>query len=437
MATDSFGGRDLDRTVIMPTPGGRQPPHRGTAPRASAPPGGTRTGVQASAALPEATGLNPLLAAANPLLNTVRELRLTPAHPDPLGLRDALVIAIRTFESRASAAGINAEKTAAARYVLCTVLDEAVGSTPWGVSSGWSQQTLLVRFHNEAYGGEKVFQLLAKIARKPHANLDLLELIYVCLALGFEGRFRGDRAQLDTWREKLAQLLGKTRGDYERDLSPHWVGTPARRSRILSVLPLWLVLALSGAILLATYLLFSQRLNRQSDPVFAQIHSIRAQVLPDRPAAPAVAASPRLARFLAPEIEQGLVAVRDTPTNSVVTIRGDGLFPSGGTTISRAYEPLLARIATALTEVPGQVTVTVHSDNQPITSARFPSNWHLSQERAKSVLFLLVEQGVPSRRLRYDGRGDAEPTAPNDTAQNRSRNRRVEITLAVPPVGSE
>ena len=90
--------------------------------------------------------------------------------------------------------------------------------------------------------------------------------------------------------------------------------------------------------------------------------------------------------------------------------------------------PVVIRVAKALSEVQGQVLITGHSDNQPIRSLRFPSNWHLSQARAQSVLDL-VAATVPPARLKAEGRAESEPVAPNDTPENRARNRRVEIIV--------
>lgn len=185
-------------------------------------------------------------------------------------------------------------------------------------------------------------------------------------------------------------------------------------------------------LLLTLYFAFSFSLNRSSDPVFAEIQAIRIKDLsPARISLPSVAAKPRLASFLAPEIEARLIAVADEGDRSIITIRGDGLFDAGSATISEKVQPLLARIADALNSVQGNVLVTGHTDSQPIRSARFPSNWHLSQERANSVAQQLATAAHPSDRIKAEGRADAEPIAPNTTPAERARNRRVEITLFV------
>ncbi len=429
---DPFSSLDSDKTVIMPSPGGR-----------AAPPGQTSTnwhttgpgspGVKEVDELAATAGLNPLIAAANPLLNIVPQLRTTLQHPDPSGLRDFIAQNIKVFETRAKAAGVASEKVIAARYALCTLLDEAAASTPWG-SGIWAKHSLLIMFHNEAWGGEKFFQLLAKLAENPKANLDLLEFMYICLTLGFEGRYRvveNGKAHLDALRERLARLLEKERGEYERDLSGRWQAAPIKRAKILALLPVWVLAALCGLIMLAAYLSFSFMLNKASDPVFAKIQSIRVRNPIPEPT-PLPAPEPRLAEFLASEIREGLVSVKDEEGRSVVTLRGDGLFAPGSAAISQRFLPVLERVAVALNSVPGQVKVTGHTDDQPIRSVRFPSNWHLSKERALSVMRILAEKGTLQSRLSAEGRADAEPIALNDTPADRARNRRVEITLYVP-----
>lgn len=426
---DPFALPDSTRTVIMPTPGGRT---------ASAPVVNRETPLDSGfVAEPVAvTGINPLVTAANPLLDVIPQLRATLQHPDVSLLRDELVQGIKRFESRAREAGVSSENIIAARYVLCTVLDETAASTPWGGSGLWARNSLLVLFHNETWGGEKFFQLLSKLAENPSANRWLLELMYVCLAFGFEGRYRvveNGRAQLEVLRERLAQILRKGAGEYERDLSPRWQGVKTERSKILDALPFWIAAAIALAVLLGVYFVYRYKLGDVADQAYAQIDTIR--VATPKPVVPPPAPTPRLATFLAKEIAEGLVAVRDERNMSVVTIRGDGLFEPGSAGISTRYLPLLDRIATALNGVAGKVQVTGHTDNQPIRTARFPSNWHLSEERARSVLRLLA-QTVASERLAAEGRADAEPIADNASADGRSRNRRIEITLLVSGKGT-
>jgi len=293
-------------------------------------------------------------------------------------------------------------------------------------------------FHNETEGGEKVFQLMARLAEKPEVNRDLLELIYCALTLGFEGRYGvvdNGRAQLEAVRDKLAQILRQQRGDFPRALAQHWAGQAVRRGKALDWLPLAATAAGSLLLLVACYLAFAFSLGNRSDPVFGQIQGLR--LMPPVVAAPLPAPRPRLAQFLQSDIKAGLVAVRDEVDRSVVTLRGDGSFPAGSATLLSDREALMGRIADALAQVSGAVLVTGHTDNQPIArTARFPSNWHLSEERARTVRELLVARKVAPERIRAEGRADAEPLVANDTPGNRALNRRVEITLVVGRDGS-
>ena len=435
---DPFASFESDRTFLMPSPGQRAA--RAAQDGDPAPVG--RAGphepqVPVEALIPSA-GLNSLIIAASPLLNAVPQLRASLTHPNPIGLRETLAHGIRAFEAKAKASGVEPQKVIAARYVLCTFLDETAASTPWGGSGVWSKQSLLVVFHNETWGGEKVFQLMAKLAENPGANRDLLELLYVVLALGFEGRYRvldNGRSQVELLRERLLVMLRNQRGEYERELSPHWRGVEAKKN-VISLLPMWVVIAVAGLLAVGIYLGLSLNLNANSDPMYAEIQALRTQAQPVvAPKATTAAPKPRLAAFLEPEIKAGLVAVGDFGDRSVITIRGDGFFEPGSATVADKVLPLLIRIGEALNSVPGSVLITGHTDNQPIRSARFPSNWHLSQERALAVQQLLAT-AVKPERMKAEGRAESEPVAGNATPQDRARNRRVEITLFVAKPGN-
>lgn len=417
---DPFASFDPGKTIILPRPGGRPPKPL------TEPPAHWDEPVQEPAST---SGLNPLVAAANPLLNLVSRLRTTPQHPDPAGLREHLANQIRSFEIRARALGLAQEMIIAARYILCTFLDETAASTPWGGSGMWARNSLLVTFHNESWGGEKFFQLLNKLAESPAQNRDLLGLMYVCLSLGFEGRYRvieGGKAQLDGLRERLLLMLRQQSGEYERTLSPRWQGATVKRHPMFRLMPLWVFVAVLGVLLLGLFLSLRFTLNRSSNPVFSDILALRVQQTQARPAPPA---KPRLARLLQPEIAAGLLEVRDEQDRSVVILRGNNMFEPGSATLSEQYQALIPRISQALDVLPGAVVVTGHTDNVPTHTVQYPSNWHLSRARADSVRSLLANALQSRERLSAEGHAEAEPVAPNDSPENRARNRRVEITL--------
>ncbi len=424
--------QDPDQTMLVPTPGGRR-----AAPAAAA---ATATATATAEAQPVAhsrgVGLNRLVRAANPLLDLVVPLRLTAQPPDLEQLRERLVLAVRTFENDARGAGVATDSIAAARYVLCTLLDETIAGTAWG-SGVWGTRSLLVAFHNEASGGEKVFLVLQRLSQDAAANIDLLELMYLCLSLGLEGRYRmldQGQAQLATLRERLLQLIRQQRGAIESDLSPHWRGEAVQAVSPMRRMPLWVLAAAACVLLLAAQLVAGMLLNRASDPVFAGLSKIRVAAAAPVPA-PVAPVPARVAGFLAPEVEKGLVGVRETADRVVITLRGDGMFGSGSAEVQDKFGPLLARIGDALQTLPGKVLVIGHTDDtKPGLSARFPSNYDLSKARAAGVTALLAPRAGPPARYSAEGRGDTEPLVANDTPANRARNRRVDIVVQAPPL---
>jgi type VI secretion system protein ImpK len=378
--------------------------------------------------------LNPLVNAAMPLLAAAPRVRHTARHPNPAALRDALADGIRKFEAQARTQGLPNEQVVAGRYILCTFLDESAASTPWGGSGAWSGNSLLVQFHNETWGGEKVFQLMSKLAQNVDANRHLLELLYVTLGLGFQGRYRvieNGEAQLDSVRQRLAQMLGQGRAP-ERALSPRWQGVAVRGQRLVDGLPLWLIGSALLVLLAIVYVGLRWSLAHSADGLFDKLAALDAKKvqLAAPPPPPPPAPVPRLAVLLEPQVKAGQVEVQDRADRSIVILKGDGFFEPGGAVIASAFRPLLPRIGEALGTLKGNVLITGHTDNQPIRTARFPSNWHLSQERADVVRAELGKH-VKGDRLRAEGRADTEPLADNASPGGRARNRRVEVTLFV------
>lgn len=433
---DPFGGGsdDDERTVIRPNPG-RRAAIQPKAPDTDYSPGPIIDTTELS-------GLNPLEESASLLLNLLGQIRNTSSHPNPDALHQQLAGEVKQFERRAQQAGIAPETVFTARYVLCTTVDEFVLSTPWGASSIFRNQSLLRIYHKETSGGEKFFQLLDKLIHDPARNIDLLELMYVCLALGFQGRYRveTDGANtLEAIRENLYRTIRNYRGDIERALSPHWQGVDKSLQSKKIRLPMWAVISIVLAVLGFIFIAFSFDLNRGTEPLYVALSAtgMEENLLPRRTLSPPPVrriADPTPERFslkvfLAPEISRGEVTVDEQPEKTVVLIHGDGLFDSGVDVIKTEYLPILDRIGEGLEQTRGRIQVTGHSDNVPIATRRFPSNRALSQARADEVVTVLTERVSDSNRMSSLGLADSQPVAPNDTAQGRARNRRVEITV--------
>ncbi|MGH8841097.1 MAG: type VI secretion system protein TssL, long form, partial [Advenella sp.] len=275
--------------------------------------------------------------------------------------------------------------------------------------------------------------------QNPAQHIDLLELLYYCLVLGFEGRYRvvdNGRSQLETLRQRLLLILRNARGQYAAALSPHWQDAPILNKVRRLPIPLWVFTVLAAALGFLSFLGLQWSLGDRSDKLFADVIKIKPPTV--QISAPQVKREPvktdRLAPFLAPEIRENLLTVRDEADRSVIVLRGDGLFESGADAIRSQYLPVLSRVADALNSVQGNILVTGYSDNVPIKTIKYPSNWELSQARADAVKKLLDERLTNKLRVRAEGRGEADPVALNDTPENRARNRRVEITLLVSPV---
>jgi len=446
---DPFGNNpDDDKTVMKPTPGRRR---TNLADSTEAIPQPTpRTFSEQASGIPSLpqqlvlqTGNNPLVNSAAALLSLANQLRQSASHPDVSRLRNTLIGEVKAFETNALRLGCSAEQTQAARYALCTLLDEAVLNTPWGCNSIWATQNLLVTFHKESWGGEKFFQILSNLLAQPGLYLHLLELFYFCLSLGFEGKYKVTEhgmSKLEAVREDLYQVIRRQKGDFDRDLSSHWRGITDKRPALIRYVPLWVVSSLAGFLLMLLFLAFLYAINQESNPLLSQLYKIKdsLDISLAEAATPLPASVPEppvnrliddIRTFLQPEIEQGKVTVNDQNGKTIVRIIAQNFFASGSDKVQTLYFPLLEKISQALSAVPGRINVVGHTDNVPIFTARFPSNWDLSKARAKTVAAFLNDNPQLAGKVVSEGRADTQSLVANDSPEHRAMNRRIEITF--------
>ncbi len=437
MSDDPFAEpTDTDRTMIRPRPGGGARPSASPAPQSAA--GGDARAVPS-------VGSNKLVAIAAPLLAAAIRIagaRGTP--PDPEQLRRGMVTEMRNFERAALTTGLDTRALRAARYALCITVDDLVLSTPWGASSSWSQQSLTSMFQNEVTGGDRFFDILDQMQKDIGRNGEVVELMYLCTSLGFEGRYRvmpRGTAALAELRDSVYRLIRNRRGEFERDLSPHWRGAETGYRPLAQRVPLWAIGAAAVLVAALIYLGFNFALAGNSDVAFAEMYGlpphgtpvIPRTEAPPPPPAPVAAAPRALAAkhhtFLEPEIKAGLVVVLEDAQSVTVRLTNRNMFGSGQATLNTGYDGLLSRIGTALNDEKGSISVIGYTDNQPIHTTRFPSNFELSLARAQAVAQLVQAKLSDPARLKAIGRADADPLAPNTTPEGRQTNRRTEIVL--------
>jgi chemotaxis protein MotB len=138
----------------------------------------------------------------------------------------------------------------------------------------------------------------------------------------------------------------------------------------------------------------------------------------------------KLKKILKEEMENGNIDIDAKGRSITIRIREKGSFPSGSATLHPDFTPVMATLRDSLKDISGKISVEGHSDNIPIKSARFKSNWDLSSSRALSVTHELIRNNVlESSRFMVVGHADTKPYKPNTTPQNRAENRRVEIVI--------
>lgn len=293
MANDNsngYPGDDDDKTIFIPKPGGRGPASMAAAPPLTPPPSPSPP-PPLSYGNPHlhdftASGVNPLVSSAASLLALPPQFLTMFSHNDVAGLRNQVLEEIKAFENNARLMGINPDVAYTSRYILCTCIDEAVLNTIWGSSSTWASQSLLSTLHNETRGGETFFVILDKLLRDPNASLDLIELMFICISLGFKGSY----AVMDQGHEKLEELrnivfehIRRRRGEFPQELSPHWQSQSNQRTSLRNTIPLWVVAAVASALLLVIFIGFTMVLDETADPVYEALEGIARSPTVDLP----------------------------------------------------------------------------------------------------------------------------------------------------------
>lgn len=433
---------DLSKTMVIPNPGGRRSSNYRQAPVTV--PQSVLDTPQDPVSAHETEGLfleNILLARASELVNLASNLRTLEPNNSIEQLRNDINRYIEAFDKQLVAQDISQEVALTARYVLCCLLDELVLSTPWGIESSWSRQTLLSKYHNETSGGEKFFVIVNKLMEQPQRNIDLIELCYLCLSIGFRGKYRlspsGENDVLQICN-MMFQAISLYRPN-ANELSPAWRINTEDTTSIEKRLPPSLVFIFLAFVCIAVYIALLSNLHAQSYPLFEKIESVgwndfayepqqaennstekTAQVTPQRQQLSSVTAD--IKTRLSQSIINGLVNVEQQSGAVIIRFVSAQLFPPGSISVNEASLPDRTKLFNTIKAYTDSIVIVGHTDS----TGRAESNWAISRSRAESIERWLKNSENRSLRTITRGVADTQPIAQN---KSDSRNRRVEILI--------
>ena len=424
----------MDETIIKPRPGrlGRE-----ASQKTSADDNADKTIMSVespSTKLPENSKVsifkNPLMEAATDCFSLVISINQSTEMSNLAALKHRCVEAIKRFEGEVRNQGLSKDIINNSRYCLCAILDESVLNSSWS-SMEWADESLLSTFHKETFGGEYFYTLLDSALGQPEKNKQFLELQYHCFNLGFKGKYRLDStgsSKVEEYRSQLYHLLNQLDGPINNKLSPNWKERVAAGVELRNQVPLWVIFSVLGLILLAVYLFINMRLNNEVFEInerLSAIHPLAKEQTIDTKNNQLLV----LEQLMQTEIQMGIVAITKNNDRIRISISNESLFNPGESTLLPSFQPILEKLALSLEGTKGRILITGHTDDSPISTAKYPSNWHLSLARATQVANSMAKSTHLSGRLWPEGKGAAEPIVSNSDSASRSLNRRIEIDL--------
>lgn len=394
---------------------------------------------------------NPLVNAYAALLGLAPELERATAPENPDVLRTRLHDTLTHARDSAVSAGVPLTRADQGAWFVAALLDDIALNTPWGGNSGWPRMPLVVSMYGNVDAGERFFDLAEDLIRFPERDPDLMELVFLCLSLGFRGKFRRDGGQgeaaIARMRGQISRLL-RDRDAAEAPLAPHWKGVEAEDEQKRFIVPIWSIGLMALAVVLALYMALGIKLSNRGEQLFTLAGVLpppeRAEIF--RPViesveTPQLTADPLVFELLplfaaaAPEDRVSALTGREDVSIAVVVVQGTApeVFRSAKADLNPEYTALVNSMAAVILEnidFIGSIRVVGHTDSVQVrTSNPFKSNQGLSEGRAQTIANMLVAAGVPAGLVTSEGKAATDPIGDNATREGRARNRRVELIL--------
>ncbi|MBU2980571.1 type IVB secretion system protein IcmH/DotU [Lentibacter algarum] len=394
---------------------------------------------------------NPLVNAFSTLLGLAPELESAAVPENPEVLRTRLLETLTQARDSAVAVGVPLSRADQGAWFVAALLDDIALNTPWGGNSGWPRMPLVVSMYGNVDAGERFFDLAEDLVRFPERDPQLMELVFLCLSLGFRGKFRRDGAQgeaaIARTRGQMSRLL-RDRDAADAPLAPHWKGVEADDEEKRFIVPLWSIILMALALTTAIYVGLGIKLSNRGEQLFTLAGVLPPPTRADiyRPiieteAQPQLSADPLMFELLplfgaaAPEATAKALTGREDVSIAVIVVQATApeVFRSAKADLNPDYTTLIESIAAVIvqnSEFIGSVRVTGHTDSIQVRKSNpFRSNQGLSEGRAKTIADMLIAAGVPAELVTSNGKAATDPIGDNATRAGRARNRRVEIIL--------
>ncbi|MCY1410989.1 type IV/VI secretion system protein, DotU family [compost metagenome] len=221
-----------------------------------------------------------MLDAASPLFGLVIRLRTLDELPNIQDVHQQVRSQIDNIQEEMRQHGYEPAQLLAYSYGLCLFIDEAVMERPWGKSSCWSQEPLLSIFHDETWGGEKIFTVITRLMQEPKRYQDVLEFMYYALCLGLKGKYalapKGEET-LNALIHQLHGIIRELRGPTPEEVCDPYTNVAPRNFRMSRQWPWWSPLVISAIAMAVAYSIYSYRLHLITTEVLESLNGILQQ----------------------------------------------------------------------------------------------------------------------------------------------------------------
>ncbi|QDC10314.1 hypothetical protein FHY55_14130 [Oceanicola sp. D3] len=387
---------------------------------------------------------NPIVASCASLLVLFGRLRSQVVDMHAVPLMQHVTEEIEASEERMLEAGVDQTDALIAKYCICGTADDIVQNLPGTDRGVWLQYSMSARFFNKRTAGVGFFQEVDKALQNPIHKYHLLELMLICMQLGFEGQYRatqGGDVKLGQIKRGIYEALRRVKSRGDDDISPRWKGIEMAARRSFTKVPVWAYAILASAVLAGGYFGMRLMLTTEGNALTTEMRNLHPQEMIELvrrtsgPIAPPPLPPPppetgQLDRLKEAFAGNGAIDVAVKGDFIVIKLDNSILFDSGKADVKEEFIPLGEDIAQVLEQEPGPIRFIGHTDSDKLSGrGKYKNNFELSVARAKSVAGVITPLLSNPERVEVDGRGEDEPIASNDTSEGKAQNRRVEIMI--------